>query len=124
MLRSVFFKGLEALLLEFLIAGRCAGIQDDLWKEISELFAKNSFDQVAANWIQTHAGAHERRYHEMQQVNFVLQEIGVDPIISTAVEAFFERSCKLGFPSVFQEKPKSMDAVIAFMEKQLREMEN
>ncbi|MEW6670505.1 MAG: DUF1932 domain-containing protein [Thermodesulfobacteriota bacterium] len=120
MLRSVFSKGMEALLIEFLIAGRRAGIQDDLWQEISELFTQNPFERVAANWIQTHAGAHERRYHEMRQVNGVLQEIGIDPVVSAAVEAFFERSCRLGFQSAFPEKPKSMDAVIAFMEKQLR----
>ena len=124
MLRSVFSKGMEALLLEFLIAGRSAGIQDDLWQEISELFTKNSFDRVAANWIQTHAGAHERRYHEMRQVMAVLQEIGMDPIVTPAVEAFFERSCRLNFPSAFPEKPESMDAVIAFMEKDLRKKEN
>jgi len=120
MLRSVFSKGLEALLLEFLIAGKRAGIQEDLWLEITELFTKNSFDHVAANWIQTHAGAYERRYHEMRQVVSVLREIGVDPVISASVEAFFKRSCRMGFQSVFQEKPKSKDAVIDFMEKQLR----
>ena len=120
MLRSVFSKGLEVLLLEFLIAGKRAGIEDDLWKEIVDLFKNNPFDVVAANWIKTHATAHERRYHEMKQVRGVVQEIGLDPILTSGTEAFFKRSCELGLKEAFPKKPDSMDAVIDFMEKQLR----
>jgi len=120
MLRSVFSKGLEVLLLEFLIAGKRAGIEDDLWKEIVDLFKNNPFDVVAANWIKTHATAHERRYHEMTQVRRVVQEIGLDPILTSGTEAFFKRSCELGLKKAFPKKPDSMDAVIDFMEKQLR----
>jgi len=119
MLRSVFSKGLEVLLLEFLIAGKRAGIEDDLWKEIVDLFKNNPFDVVAANWIKTHATAHERRYHEMTQVRGVVQEIGLDPILTSGTEAFFKRSCELGLKEAFPKKPDSMDAVIDFMEKQL-----
>jgi len=120
MLRSIFSKGLEVLLLEFLIAGKRAGMEDDLWKEIADLFKNNPFDVVAANWIKTHATAHERRYHEMTQVRGVVQEIGLDPILTSGTEAFFKRSCELGLKEAFPKKPDSMDAVIDFMEKQLR----
>ena len=120
MLRSIFSKGLEALLLEFLIAGKRAGIKDDLWKEIVDLFKNNPFDVVADNWIKTHATAHERRYNEIKQVMGVVQEIGIDPILTSGTEAFFKRSCELGLKEAFEEKPDSMDTVIDFMEKQLR----
>lgn len=120
MLRSIFSKGLEALLLEFLIAGKRAGIQNDLWQEINDLFAKNSFDRVANNWIQTHATAHERRYHEMKQVTEIVRQIGLDPILTSCTEAFFERSCELGLKEAFTEKPDSAEDVIDFMEKQLQ----
>ena len=119
MLRSIFSKGLEVLLLEFLIAGKRAGIEDDLWKEIVDLFKNNPFDVVAANWIKTHATAHERRYHEMKQVREVVQEIGLEPILTSGTEAFFKRSCELGLKDAFPEKPDTVDAVIDFMEKQL-----
>jgi 3-hydroxyisobutyrate dehydrogenase-like beta-hydroxyacid dehydrogenase len=119
MLRSVFSKGLEALLLEFLIAGKRAGIQQDLWREITELFAQNPFDRIAANWIQTHAIAYERRYHEMKQVSAVLKEMGLDAILTSGTEAFFKRSCGLDFINVFSDKPSTMAEVIEFMEKQL-----
>jgi len=119
MLRSIFSKGLEALILELLIAGRRAGIQEDLWQEINGLFAKNTFDIIAGNWVKTHAVAHERRYHEMKQVAAVLREMDIEPLLTACTEAFFERSCKLGLKEVFPEKPDSIDEVVGFMEKQL-----
>jgi 3-hydroxyisobutyrate dehydrogenase-like beta-hydroxyacid dehydrogenase len=120
MLRSVFSKGLEALLLEFLIAGKRAGVQDDLWREIVDLFAHNPFDIVAGNWIKTHATAHERRYHEMKQVRQVLEEIGIEPVLTASTEGFFKRSCELGLQEAFPEKPDTFEAVIEFMENRLQ----
>ena len=120
MLRSVFSKGLEALLIEFLVAGKRAGIQEDLWQEIVDLFSQNAFDHVAANWIKSHATAHERRYHEMKQVTSVLKEIGLEPILTSGTEAFFKRSGELGLKDSFPEKPGNIDDVIAFMEKRLQ----
>ena len=96
MLRSVFSKGMEALLIEFLVAGERAGIRDDLWKEVTGLFATQPFEKVAANWVRTHAGAHERRYHEVKQVAGVLRDLGIEPTITAATEAFFARSGTLG----------------------------
>lgn len=120
MLRSVFSKGLEALLIEFLIAGKRAGIQEELWREIVDLFSTNPFERVAQNWITTHAAAHDRRYHEMEQVVSVLQEIGLEPILTLGTLDFFKRSCGLKFKEQFPEKPDTMDEVIAFMERQLK----
>jgi hypothetical protein len=59
---------MEALLLELLIAGRRAGIDEELWKDITELMSKTPFEKTASNWVQTHAVACERRYYEMLQV--------------------------------------------------------
>jgi 3-hydroxyisobutyrate dehydrogenase-like beta-hydroxyacid dehydrogenase len=120
MLRSVFSKGLEALLIEFLVAGRRAGIQEDLWREIVDLFSKNAFARVAENWITSHATAHERRYHEMEQVVAVLQEMGLEPILTSGTVEVFRRSCELGLKEAFPEKPKTADEVITFMEQQLK----
>ena len=119
MLRSIFSKGLEALIIEFLTAGKRAGIQDDLWQEVVDLLAQNPFDRVAANWVQTHAVAHERRYHEMAQVAGVMRELGLEPVMTAGTEAFFKRSLSLGLDEAFPEKPEDMDEVIDFMEKQL-----
>ena len=121
MLRSIFSKGLEALILELLIAGKRAGLEKDLWKDIADFMTRNPFDRVAPNWVRTHAVAYERRYHEMVQVAETMRELGVEPVMTSGTEAFFRRSLSLGLKDGFPEKPSSMGAVIDFMEKRLRE---
>jgi 3-hydroxyisobutyrate dehydrogenase-like beta-hydroxyacid dehydrogenase len=46
MLRGIFSKGLEALLLELLVAARRAGIEDDLWADIAQFVNENDFQQA------------------------------------------------------------------------------
>lgn len=121
MLRSIFSKGVEALLLELLIAGKRGGIAKDLWSDIVEFMARNPFDLVASNWVQTHAVAYERRYHEMVQVRETMQDIGVEPIMTSSTEAFFQRSLSLNWKEAFAEKPDSIDAVVDFMAERLGE---
>jgi 3-hydroxyisobutyrate dehydrogenase-like beta-hydroxyacid dehydrogenase len=120
MLRSIFSKGLEALLIEFLAAGERAGMRDALWKEVTSLLADNPFDRVAANWIVSHVSAHERRYHEMVQVNEVMRELGIEPVMTAATEEFFRRSRLLGLEREFPDKPATMDQVIRVFEERLR----
>lgn len=96
MLRSVFSKGMEALLLEFLVAGERAGMREELWGEVTTLFATQPFDKVCLNWVRSHSGAHARRRDEMKQVAGVLRELGVEPIVTNATHALFERSGRVG----------------------------
>jgi len=121
MLRSVFSKGLEALLIEFLVAGRRAGLERELWEEIAGLMAHVPFEQTAANWVRSHATAYERRYHEMVQVAETVRELGLDPTMTEATVRFFERSCALGLAEAFPQKPDAMDPVIRYMDKHLQE---
>jgi 3-hydroxyisobutyrate dehydrogenase-like beta-hydroxyacid dehydrogenase len=119
MLRSIFSKGLEALLLEFLTAGERAGMREALWKEVSDLLAKHPFEKVAGNWIVSHVSAHERRYHEMVQVTEVMRALGIEPVMTEATEAFFRRSGTLDLARSFAGKP-AMDQVIRVFEERLR----
>jgi len=119
MLRSIFSKGLEALMLELMIAGKRAGISEDLWMEVTDFMIENPFDSVAANWICTHAMAYERRYHEIVQVVETMYEFKVEPVMTSATEAFFKRSLSLGFDSVFKHRPETIETVIDFIDTRL-----
>lgn len=120
MLRSVFSKGLEALLIEFLVAGERAGMRDDLWREVTGLMANHPFEKTAGNWVRTHATAHARRHHEMQQVAGVLRRLGVDLVMTAATVAFFERSGTLGLSEKFARTPAAMDEVVRHFNDRLR----
>ena len=120
MIRSVFSKGIECLLLEMLIAGRRANVAEYLWKDIVDFMTKNSFERVAENWIRTHPVAFERRYHEMVQVLETLREIGVEPLMTQGTKDFFERSCALNLEKAFKTKPENFWDVPNYMEGELK----
>lgn len=120
MLRGIFSKGLEALLIELLIAARRAGIEDDLWTDVVQLMNDNDFQQVAGNWVRSHAVAHGRRHEEMVQIVEVLHELGVPASMTAATEAFFGRSLALGLSDKFPSKPEHMSDVIEYLERTLR----
>lgn len=120
MIRSVFSKGVECLLLEMLIAGRRAGVAEYLWKDIVDFMTKNSFEKVAENWIKTHPLACERRYHEMVQVFETLQEIDVIPTMTRGTRDFLQRSREMKLGTLFPIKPDSFWDVPNRMEKELK----
>jgi 3-hydroxyisobutyrate dehydrogenase-like beta-hydroxyacid dehydrogenase len=119
MLRSVFSKGVEALLIECLVAARRAGLQDSLWGALNDTMRGASFEAQANNWVRTHASAHERRYHEMIQVEDTVRDLGLAPVMTAATRAFFARSLGLGLGGAFPHGAETMDAVIAYLERQL-----
>jgi 3-hydroxyisobutyrate dehydrogenase-like beta-hydroxyacid dehydrogenase len=112
MLRSIFSKGLEALIIEFLVAGQKPGLKQDLWQEVATLMTERGFEDVASNWVCSHGVAHERRYHEMNQVIDLLKDMQLDPIMTEATSRFFKRSTDLRLSQDFAGKPELMDDVI------------
>ncbi|HEX7053806.1 MAG TPA: DUF1932 domain-containing protein [Burkholderiales bacterium] len=120
MLRSVLSKGLEALLIEFLVAGERSGLRRELWAEAERLFASHSFGELAGNWVASHATAHERRWHEMAQVADVLRALGVEPVMTAATEALFRRSVELRLKDDFPARPRSPETVVQTLERKLR----
>jgi 3-hydroxyisobutyrate dehydrogenase-like beta-hydroxyacid dehydrogenase len=120
MLRSVFSKGVECLLLEMLLAARKAGLADYLWNDIVEFMTKHSFQGVAENWIKTHPLACERRYHEMKQVLETLSELDIEPVMTAGTTHFFKRSMDLRIAQGFLRKPDNFREVPAYLEKVIR----
>ncbi len=119
MLRGIFSKGLEALLLEVLVAGKKASIDKDLWQDIARFMTDNPFEVVASNWIKSHALAYERRYWEVTQIVETMKELGVDPIMASATETLFKRSLSLGLSDAFSHKPDSYEEVVDYIWKKL-----
>ena len=116
LLRSVFSKGMEALLLESLLAARRAGVGDDVWREIVQTLDERPFAEVGGNWMRTHGSAHARRYHEMVQVEALVRELGVEPLLTRATTAFFERSTRLELSKTFQDSPTDTEQVLAALD--------
>jgi 3-hydroxyisobutyrate dehydrogenase-like beta-hydroxyacid dehydrogenase len=119
MMRSVFSKGLEALLVECLLAGRRAGVAEDLWREIVATMDAKSFEDVGGNWVRSHGTAHERRWHEMVEVAGLLRELGVDAPMTQGTVTLFERSTRLGLKDSFKSPPAAAADVVAALEQRI-----
>ncbi len=107
MLRSIFSKGVECLLLEMLVAGRRAGLAEYLWSDLVDFMTKHPFQGVAENWIRTHPLACERRFHEMSQVIETLEELDVEPTVTRGTREFFRKSIAAGLARRFAQKPEN-----------------
>lgn len=121
LLRSVFSKGVEALLIEALLAARRAGVEADVWHEIVETLDERPFAEVGGNWVRTHGSAHVRRYHEMAQVAALLRDLGLEPVMTDATTRVFARSMDLALAERFQAVPEKPEQVVAALDAALRE---
>jgi 3-hydroxyisobutyrate dehydrogenase-like beta-hydroxyacid dehydrogenase len=83
LLRSVFYKGMAASIVEALAAAREAGYEDWLREHIAEELA--AADASTVDRIVTGTKRHARRRGaEMEAAAEMLTELGVDPIMATA----------------------------------------
>jgi 3-hydroxyisobutyrate dehydrogenase-like beta-hydroxyacid dehydrogenase len=90
LLRSVFYKGMAASIVEALEAARAAGLEEWLTEHIAEDLAKQ--DASTLTRIVTGTRQHAvRRGHEMAAAAEMLTDLGVDPVMATASEHLHER---------------------------------
>jgi 3-hydroxyisobutyrate dehydrogenase-like beta-hydroxyacid dehydrogenase len=90
LLRSVFYKGMSASIVEALEAARAAGLEDWLTGHIAEELAKQ--DAAALARIVTGTRQHAvRRGHEMAAAAAMLTDLGVEPIMAAASQHLHER---------------------------------
>ena len=102
MLRSIFMKGVVALLLETVLAGHRYGLEDDLLASIAETFASGSFDEVV-NGLMARGVIHaERRAHEMEEVVATLRAAKVDATMSEATHAKLLAIAATGYKAHFK----------------------
>jgi 3-hydroxyisobutyrate dehydrogenase-like beta-hydroxyacid dehydrogenase len=119
LLRSIFSKGIEALLLEAMLAARRADVMDDVWDEIVATLRDRPFAEVGGHWMVTHGTAHERRYHEMAQVEALVAALGIEPLMTAATTRFFGRSTRLRLSAAFQAKPTTPADVVGALDRLL-----
>jgi 3-hydroxyisobutyrate dehydrogenase-like beta-hydroxyacid dehydrogenase len=85
LLRSVFYKGMAAALVEALRAARAAGCEDWLREHIAADLA--AADETTAARLEQGTYQHaRRRVHEMSAASDLLGELGVPPRVARAAE--------------------------------------
>jgi 3-hydroxyisobutyrate dehydrogenase-like beta-hydroxyacid dehydrogenase len=90
LLRSVFYKGMSAAIVEALEAAEAAGLEDWLRPHIAEELAAADASTVDRIVVGTRRHA-VRRGHEMAAAAEMLTDLGVQPIMADASRALHER---------------------------------
>ena len=118
MFRSVVIKGLEALMLECVLAAEQYGAAGKVFDSVSASIPGIDWDQLAHYMIGRTALHAERRAHEMEEVALTLSEIGVDPIMACAtvkrIRTCLDHDLKVRFEG--REPADYRDVVRAFNE--------
>src|SRR5262249_20845737 len=96
LLRSVFFKGIAAAVLESLEAAEAAGCEDWLREDIAGIFASAADGDGFVERLVTGSRPHAvRRTEEMLAAAALVEELGVEPDVSRAAARVLARLAEL-----------------------------
>lgn len=95
LVRSVFMKGLEALLVESFLFARKSGTEDIVLKSLSETLDEYPFAHTANRMIGADLIHAERRAFEVGESVELMEEVGVEPIMAQAVIKRLNKSASL-----------------------------
>ena len=117
MCRSIVVKGLEALLLECVMAATKFDADSLVWASLQETWPGVDWKKLA-DYTSGRVVVHgERRAREMEEVAETLKAIGIDPIMAEATARRQDWSAQIGLKSHFgPEGPKTYQEVVDVIE--------
>ena len=114
MCRSVFMKGLSAIMLECAMAADTAGATDEILASINKTYPGIDWKQAFTRTLKgasIHAG---RRAGEMKEVAATLEELGVAPLMSLATSARLQDAADIGLRAVAEANPpETLEDILA-----------
>lgn len=113
MLRSVMIKGLEALVLECLLAARQAGVERETLASLEASFPGFGWEARAAYNIERVTTHGTRRAAEMREVAKTVAALALPADMSNAIVAWQERIGALGLPPGEAALAPRADAILA-----------
>lgn len=116
--RSIFMKGLLALLLEMLDATHRYGVDELVLSSLAETMDAQEFHETARIQVTKGSVNAERMAHEMEEVIATLEQMGVPSIMSKATRERLLWCAGFGLRERFGgELPATMEEVLAEMAK-------
>lgn len=113
--RSVFTKGLEALLVETMLAARRLDVDRRVLASLDHTLSQQSFTETANRYITSDAVHAARRVHELEDAMRLLESIGVRPLVTGGSLERLRHSMATGAPERFGgATPRHYEEVIDF----------
>ncbi|HWP50730.1 MAG TPA: DUF1932 domain-containing protein [Clostridia bacterium] len=105
MFRSIFMKGMTALLTETLLASHQAGVCDEVMDSITKTLTEKTPEQLTNLLINRTAVAAQRRVSEMQDVKATLEALELPAFATVGTIKRLQWFCDLGFKEYFNAIP-------------------
>jgi 3-hydroxyisobutyrate dehydrogenase-like beta-hydroxyacid dehydrogenase len=113
LLRSVYMKGRDALVVETMLAARRHGVERELLPTISGPGEDVPFPALAERVLCALAVHAQRRADELAGSADLLSEVGVDPLVTSAAAARLQWVADLGLRELFDgERPQDLRIVL------------
>ena len=106
MCRSVVIKGLEAMLIESLVAARRYGVEDELIASLRETFPGLDWERQSAYFFQRAIEHGRRRSEEMREAAVTVREAGLEPWSASGTALRQAWISDLGDQGVFGERSR------------------
>ncbi|MBW2109705.1 MAG: NAD(P)-dependent oxidoreductase [Deltaproteobacteria bacterium] len=120
MFRSIFMKGLVALLLETMQATHVYRVDDVVLGSLAETMEKNPFMETVRSLVTRGLVHAERRAHELEEVIKTLKSLNVPYPMAQATMEKLQWCSNLGFKEYFKgETPQTLDEVFAAFDEKL-----
>jgi len=87
MFRSILIKGLEALMLESMLASSEYGVEGRVLASLKETFPSIDWEKLSGYLIERVVSHGKRRAAEMREVADTVREIGLEPVMAAATAA-------------------------------------
>jgi 3-hydroxyisobutyrate dehydrogenase-like beta-hydroxyacid dehydrogenase len=117
LLRSVYMKGRDALVLEMVLAARRHGVEDAVMASIGGPGEQVPFPELASRVLTSLAVYAERRAGELHAAAELVADAGVEPLVTVAGAERLRRLGALGLRESFGgERPDNLDTVLAAMD--------
>jgi 3-hydroxyisobutyrate dehydrogenase-like beta-hydroxyacid dehydrogenase len=108
MFRSIIVKGLEALMLECVLAATPYGADERVFSSLCESFPGIDWQRLADYMVSRVVIHGERRAREMEEVAETLESLGIEPIMAQAAARRQDWCARLGISDQFGSKgPKT-----------------
>lgn len=95
LLRSLFMKGLEALVVEAHLTAHTLGQSDSLSLALADLRTVNILD-LMAEMLRTHPRHAARRLHEIEAAAVLMRAAQMQPVMTQAAHTLFDRTANAG----------------------------
>ncbi|MCR5346395.1 MAG: DUF1932 domain-containing protein [Fretibacterium sp.] len=118
LVRSVFMKGIEALIVETMLFARKCGIEDKILDSITGSMDKESFRNMALRMAGADLIHSERRSFEVGESMELMKDVGMEPIVAAAVKERLAHSAALGLNEELHGiVPKDFESIYGLWEK-------